>query len=224
MHLIEKWYPKRFELFFISQITILFGSLIIPGELFVKIVSPLFFIINLFAGGILLSKNDRLKNLTWSLLVVILIIFLRSVFQQTIYDDWDYARMGVYFLFYVIVSYEMIQQVWRATIVNKNVIIGLISGYVSLGLIGFFICLTIEMAAPGSFHGLLTLSFEAKTESLMYYSYITLMAVGYGDVYPTTQIAHKAAVLIGLVGQLYLVIITAIVVGKYLNQMAVKKD
>jgi voltage-gated potassium channel len=43
------------------------------------------------------------------------------------------------------------------------------------------------------------------------------MTIGYGDISPLTPIAKKAAVLIGLWGQFYLVIITALVVGKYLT-------
>ena len=52
----------------------------------------------------------------------------------------------------------------------------------------------------------------------MYYSYITLMTIGYGDILPITPIAQKAAIFIGLIGQFYLVVLTAIVVGKYINQ------
>jgi hypothetical protein len=56
----------------------------------------------------------------------------------------------------------------------------------------------------------------------MYFSYVTLLTIGYGDIYPISRIAHKASLLIGLAGQLYLVIITSIVVGKYINQ-SIKK-
>ncbi len=52
----------------------------------------------------------------------------------------------------------------------------------------------------------------------MYYSYITLLTIGYGDILPVTTLAQKAAMLIGLSGQIYLVVITAIVVGKYISQ------
>ena len=114
----------------------------------------------------------------------------------------------------------MIKQVWQAKIVNKNVIFGLISGYISLGLIGFFVCLAIELASPGSFEGLKTIATnaDALTEQLMYFSYITLLTIGYGDILPVTSLAQKAAILIGLMGQIYLVVLTAIVVGKYINQ------
>ena len=108
--------------------------------------------------------------------------------------------------------------------VNEMVILGVISGYISLGLIGFFICLSIEIVYPGSFQGLLTSSSNPDliNDSIMYYSYITMLTIGYGDVLPVTHISQKASILIGLMGQFYLVIITAIVVGKYINQSSNK--
>jgi len=43
------------------------------------------------------------------------------------------------------------------------------------------------------------------------------LTIGNGDILPISTLAHKAAILIGLVGQIYLVVITAIVVGKYIH-------
>ena len=130
--------------------------------------------------------------------------------------------MVVYFLFYALVTVELIKQVWHAKIISKNVILGLISGYISLGLIGFFICLSIELIHPNSFTGIL--NGTSLTEGLMYYSYITLMTIGYGDILPVTPTAQKAAILIGLIGQIYLVVLTAIVVGKYINQVSMTNN
>jgi voltage-gated potassium channel len=39
-----------------------------------------------------------------------------------------------------------------------------------------------------------------------------------GEILPVSNLAQKGAILVALVGQFYLVILTAIVVGKYINQ------
>jgi len=59
---------------------------------------------------------------------------------------------------------------------------------------------------------------ESYSDGLMYFSFVTLLTIGYGDIIPITQIAQKATIFVGLIGQFYLVILTAITVGKYLNQ------
>ena len=184
-------------------------------------LSPILFFVNLLAGIILISEK---KKLMWFLVILLLIsaiIFSSRLLENRNERLLNLIKMASYFLFYVIVAFEIIKQVWKAKIVNRNVIFGLISGYITLGLIGFFICISIEMAHPNSFSGLL--SEISLTENLMYYSYITLLTIGYGDILPVTQLSQKAAVLIGLIGQIYMVVITAIVVGKYINQLSLKK-
>ena len=98
----------------------------------------------------------------------------------------------------------------------------MISGFIALGLVGFFIYMGIELANPESFKGGLLQMQETHpntlTEQLMYFSFITLMTIGYGDITPITPLAQSASILIGLMGQFYLVIITAVVVGKFINQ------
>jgi hypothetical protein len=220
--MIEKLYNIRFELFFFSQLAVLFGSLIFPELFFEEILSPILFIINLIAGIILLYKKKVLMGFCLLLLLINTVIFGADLFKNPQSIVYSFTKMISYFLFYIIVTYEIIKQVWLSKTVNKNVIIGLISGYVSLGLIGFFICVSIELSSPGSFNfvDLNELkSSNSMVDDIMYFSYMTLITIGFGDIYPLTALAKKAAILIGLLGQFYLVIITAIVVGKYLNQL-----
>ena len=130
------------------------------------------------------------------------------------------VRFTLYFLFYVIITFEIIKQVWRISEVSKDLIMGVISGYISLGLVGFFIFMAIEISHPGSFDSALltdTLTINEKADSLLYFSYITLMTIGYGEVIPVATAAQKASILLGLLGQFYLVIITAVTVSKYIN-------
>ena len=217
--MIDRLFRYKFEAFLSSQIAILFGALIVPSPLFETTISPILFYINLIAGGILLmSENRTLKRL-----VLVVIVIFGVIISFTIVEEiklFIYMKIGVLFIFHLIVAFEIIKQIWQAKKVNRNVIYGLISGYISLGLIGFFICLSVELVRPGSFQGLL--NFGDITSGLMYYSYITMLTIGFGDIVPITLVAQKATILIGLMGQFYLVIISAVVIGKYITKF--KKD
>ena len=222
--MIDKIYPYRFKIFLFTLVGILFASLIVPGELYENYLSNLVFIANLLAGILLISKR---KNLMYFFIFLFIIAGLDFGADLTDFGNKEilkFVRVVVYFLFYVVVTRVLIYQIWNSKKVDENVILGVISGYISLGLIGFFICLTTEMVSPGSFQGLLSSinNPELKNESIMYYSYITMLTIGYGDVLPVTDVAQKSSVLIGLMGQFYMVIITAIIVGKYINQTANK--
>lgn len=223
--MIDKLYPYRFEIFFASQIAILFGSLLIPMDIFQTLLSPILFLVNLFAGIVLMSKLKSRHRFFLVLLIMSGVLFAYDLVDETKNNDLEFFRLAIYFSFYIFVTYEIVKQVWRSKQINKNTMFGLVSGYVSIGLLGFFLCLTIEMAAPDSF--LFTqadLYAEGmKNETLMYFSYITLLSIGYGEIVPISSLAQKATVLIGLIGQIYLVVITGIVIGKYLNQLPRKE-
>ncbi len=119
--MLEKLYIHRFSLFFISQLVILFGSLLIPSAALESVILSLFFIVNVLAGIVLVSKNKTLLRLFIGLLILMII---NSIFKLEDKDPFfNYVKMGAYFLFYGIVTIQMIKQVWQAKIVNKNVIL-----------------------------------------------------------------------------------------------------
>ncbi|WP_350286130.1 potassium channel family protein [uncultured Croceitalea sp.] len=218
----DKLYNIRFDFFFITQLAVLFGSLFIPGEIFDRSIAPILFLLNLIAGILLISKR---KELFWFFLVLLAggsVIFGFAQANNEMTLDISYIQFGIYFAFYLLISYEIIKQVWHSPIVDRKVILGMISGFICLGLIGFYVYMAIELTNPSSFDGGLLHMQETHphtlTEQLMYFSFITLLTIGYGDIVPITPLAQKASILIGLVGQFYLVIVTAVVVGKFINQ------
>lgn len=218
--MIKTLYPFRFELFLITQFIILFGSLLIPSSWFEPVIAPLLFLFNLTIGVVFVSKDKMVFRFLIVLLLLNTLIFLmdfvmfRFSFQMTV------IRQIGFFIFYAIVTLEVIQQVARINVVKKKTILGLMSGYISIGLLAFFMFSLIEYIEPNSFANLHSPGhFDAMdSQRLLYFSYVTLLTIGYGEIYPLTALAQKGAILIALLGQFYLVILTAIVVGKYLNQ------
>ena len=161
----------------------------------------------------------------WLLSGLFMIAFLSFVFRK-IFDieltSIDKFKYVVYFIFYLFTTVETIQQVWRTDKVNKSVIFGLMNGYISLGLLAFFTFFLIELAIPGSFSGLAAdTDIIYNIDGLLYYSYVTLMTIGYGDIVPVGSYAQKVSILYAMAGQFYMVIITAIVLEKYMRNSRV---
>ncbi|WP_298900557.1 ion channel [uncultured Psychroserpens sp.] len=221
--MIKDLYKHRFEIFFGTQLCILFGSLLFPGEFFENILTPILFLVNTIAGIFLVSKK---RKLMWFLIILFgisLVVFGSSMMsRQADFEDNFLIRLSVYFVFYILVTHQIILQIWKAKRVNNLVVIGLMCGYISLGFIAFFLFTTIELVEPNSFRGIVidTTDTSMGLDSIMYFAYITLMTIGYGEIVPVTPLAQKAAIITGLMGQFYLVIVTAIVVGKYIQHNA----
>ncbi|MGI9547949.1 MAG: ion channel [Flavobacteriaceae bacterium] len=125
----------------------------------------------------------------------------------------------MFFLFFALVTLEVISQVWHSAHVDRTVILGVMSGYICLGLLGFFLFMSIEIIEPGSIKGISEgVTSMGGRSDILYFSYISLLTIGYGEIVPTSDLSKSASVLLGLLGQFYMVIITAIVVGKFLSQ------
>ncbi len=189
-----RWYPYRFEFFFFSLLVILFGSLLVPTVLFEQVISPDLFNINILAGILLLFNK---KFLMWFVIILLVISAIAFGLDLTQLEDnytFGILKMASYFLFYIIVTTELISQVWKSKIVNRPIIFGLISGYISLGLIGFFIFLSIELLYPNSFSGFVPEISNNKI--LMNHSFISLFTIGHGDIIPVTIVAQKSSILI----------------------------
>lgn len=213
----NKLYKLRFELFFLSLLAILFSSLVIPSQFYVDQALPVLFMLNVLMGLVIFMYNKEHSWVTIGLLILVLGVYiLRLLIADT--KALDYIRFTAYFIFYVIITLEVIKQVWKSKNVDKSVIFGLMSGYICLGLLAFFAFMSIEMANPNSFNGLSQgATFGQKANDLLYYSYVTLMTIGYGDITPSTGTSQKASILFAMIGQFYLVIITAVVIEKYIR-------
>jgi len=216
--MIDKLYNFRFELFFFSLFLILFGAIFFPLGWFEDVLVPVILLGNLLSGILLISKSRNLLNFFRVLFLMVLFLYLRKIVLKTQSSILEITGFGIYFLFYTAVTLELIRQVWNAPIIRKNVIIGLMCGYISLGLVFFFIFLSINTYVPGSFSGVSPENDAILRDDLLYFSYVTLLTIGYGEITPITMLAKKTAVLTGLAGQFYMVILTAIIVGKYINQ------
>lgn len=217
----------RFELFFITQMAVLFGSLFFEAHFYIEFIYPFLFLLNLLAGMVIISVK---KHHFWIFVVLFLIALAFTEINPFIAPHWEVgvnvAEIIFYFGFYGFVTVRIIQQVWLSREVTSNVVFGLMSGYISLGLMAFFIFFFIETVFPGSFKGLAIDDADPlqKINSLLYYSFITLMTIGYGEIFPLTMKAQKAAMLVGLIGQFYLVIITAVVIEKYIRTRHLPHD
>lgn len=220
--MLNQLYKYRFETFLTSQLFILFGSLFFPQDFYEHTLLPILYLTSIAAGILMISKWKKLMWLFVGLFVITALIFSSDAILKFQNTKTLLIRLSIYFIFYFFVTWNIIQQVWRAKKVTKNVIIGLISGYVSLGFLAFFLFMSIELITPNSFQiGLINSNeIQAKPDNILYYAYITILTIGYGEIIPTTAIAQKAAILVGLIGQFYMVIITAVVIEKYIRHSA----
>lgn len=121
---------------------------------------------------------------------------------------------GVFFLFgsagIIVIS------LFHSRSVTLDSIYGAVCGYLFLGLAWAMTYVMIESARPGSFHlsqSLRNAGDQSPHQVLIYYSFVTLTTVGYGDVTPVSPMTRTFAWMEAIVGQFYLAIIVASLVS-----------
>lgn len=122
-------------------------------------------------------------------------------------------------VFFIVVVGSLINEVASARDVTIKVILGAISGYLLLGIIYSIFVMIIVQNDPEAFSGFkdgLTESGKiADTSVPLYFSYVTLASLGYGDILPLKPLSRSLATFITVSGQIYIATIIALLVGKY---------
>ena len=100
--------------------------------------------------------------------------------------------------------------------VNREIIYAAILLYLLAALMWAFVYTFLELVDPASFNIELVRS-EGQLLVFQYYSFVTITTLGYGDITPVTEVAKAFSVLEALVGQLYLVVAVAWLVGMHVS-------
>jgi voltage-gated potassium channel len=112
-------------------------------------------------------------------------------------------------LFVLTVATWTVWHLARARRVTTETLLGAVSGYLLLGLAFGTVFAVIEHAAPGSLRVGVAEMGIADVGDLLYFSFVTLTTVGYGDVTPVGGAAHLVAIFEAIMGQFYIAAIVA---------------
>lgn len=95
--------------------------------------------------------------------------------------------------------------------VNAHSITGAVCVYLLFGLLFVFLYSGVALIGSGDFFAQGT---DGTRALRLYFSFVTLATLGYGDYTPAGDVGHTLAVLEALIGQLYLVTVLALLVSR----------
>ena len=146
-------------------------------------------------GCLRFQKMSFLNSRIFGVLVIAL-----AWIDAAIHVEWFSIVDSLFrIVFFMLVTGALIYQVAKTERVSLSVIVGAISGYFLLGIAGSVAAMIVEGLAPGAFG--MDATAKAELSTYIYYSYITLATVGYGDITPVAPAARFLSIILGVSGR-----------------------
>ena len=207
LDIIEK---RKYMILLVSFLILIFGNTFTEDY-------QIFGIVNIYQNllaGLLVFQNK--KRLRYIILGIILISIALDLFSD--YFSPTQTKTGhtiLYLIFFSIVVAEVYTKVLTVKEVSTEMLAAALCGFVMLCQIATLVFYQIDIYSPHSFSN--TGEGGSILVNLNYFSFTTLLTIGFGDIAPLTLLAKRAVMLIGLLGHVYTVFVTGIIIGKYIS-------
>ncbi len=216
-----RWY---FGEHFILTVTLLLGTVGYPfvsrvlGPFALKGVLTAMSLAALYA-----TRDMRLVFRVLLVLVVPVIALNLLVEPGATYDVLDRLALLSTSLFLFVALVAVFAQVIRSPRVTTDIIFGSVAVYLLFGAILAILVHVIHLVEPGAaLEGTRRAGTAAAGDyqfnDFLYFSFVSLTSLGYGDYAPVGPAARSLAMFEGVVGQLYIAILIARLVGLHISQ------
>jgi hypothetical protein len=115
--------------------------------------------------------------------------------------------------FFIVTLKLAAQQALFSGKVTLNSIIGSICIFLLLGLIWVMLYLIVAEFIPNAFAGIEVLAWQENLPDMIYFSFVTLTTLGFGDLLPISPIARFLVYVEAIVGVFYMAIVVSSLVS-----------
>jgi voltage-gated potassium channel len=146
---------------------------------------------------------------------LLLLVFVSAIVDAIVGTSTSAGvTRGVLGILIALAPFALARGVIRHLRAERSVTLDAVYGAVAIYLLigAFFATIDAAVGQIGS-DQFFTQTKDPAFEEYMYFSYVTLATVGYGDFTPATSLARALAVTEALAGQLYLVTVIAVLVS-----------
>lgn len=165
-----------------------------------------------------LSSNlmGRYRRLFWwcSVGVVILEILTETTDLQEI----NFISKVVRNVFLIAIIWKFVSQVASQKDITIKSVLRVLNGYLLLGVVFTSLIALVQYIDPNAYN--FPEAEEDAIGNLVYYTFITMTTVGYGDIVPQSPIAKSVTTAIAVSGQFYVAVLIALIVGKYVGSQS----
>ncbi len=171
-----------------------------------------FLALNLLGAAASIGRSRRAF-----LLLALALIVVRVVATRTGNPVLDEGSLFLWAALALLAAIASLRFAFETKRVDTEHLYAALNTYLLVGVFCGVLCWTLEAAAPASFTsgGVAMSPVEFTLSRGIYFSFVTLATLGYGDIVPNSDLTRGLAVLEAVTGQLYVAVIVARLVGAY---------
>ncbi len=162
------------------------------------------------SSSILLLASCVLMQSTSSIVIAVLIVGVGlTVAAHTLRAASAHSDLDLFLdaFAWIIIDLAMIVVIARAVFAPGRITFHRVNGavllYLTIGLTFVGLYTLVGLCAPHAFAGFSVSHDRGLASSVIYFSFVTLTSVGYGDIVPVHPVARALANLEGIIGQLF---------------------
>jgi len=201
-------------------LSMIIGSPFLDAILHYEVIPDLFITLIFILGIYAISQKRRHVYIALALAIPMFLgvwsAYILQSFKPVVFGHFS----GTLFIGFVIIL--LTNFIFSDKKVTKEVIFAAVVVYLLMAMMWANAYLILEFYNPGSFS-----IPDGQTEhpfQYLYFSFVTITTLGYGDVAPLTLKASSLVILEAVTGQIYLVVVVAWLVGMYVSRRSQEND
>ncbi len=157
----------------------------------------------------------------WRNFVIVMVIFnlTTALFREnTVFEFSSRVSLAASMAFYTGMAYIGSRQVFSFGNIELNTIVGTIAIYLMLGIIWSLLYLAVLEVWPNGVNGIEYRDWHDNLSSMLYFSFVTMTTLGYGDITPAKSSFRTLAYLQAVAGSFYMAVVVASLVGSFISK------
>jgi hypothetical protein len=210
----------RFLFLLISILLLFVLRPFLEGYIGIKLLLSIFFSFVLFSA--IYAVSQKKYQFIIALLIVFPPFFLLWSTHLVESPPLILVRNICMIIFFAYTVIIILSHIFREKEVTADLIMGAVCVYFFIGLMWAFVFSLLESLQPGAFR--VGQGVTTDIVNFVYYSFVTQTTLGYGDITPISTPARSLSLLEAVIGQLYVAVLIARLVGLHITQSSHRRS